>query len=131
MQPEVVLLFDGTCGICTRLARWVRARDRAGRILVLPNQTPGILARYGLSRAAADRDAWAFDAAGRAFAGADAINRVLRSLGGGWALLAGLVALPGLHRFERYAYRWIADHRRYLARLGVTPECARPGAACE
>ena len=37
------------------MARWVRRRDRAGRVLAVANQTPGALERYGVTREEADR----------------------------------------------------------------------------
>jgi predicted DCC family thiol-disulfide oxidoreductase YuxK len=129
-EQRLVLLFDGTCGPCTRLADFVRHRDHAGRILVLPNQAPGALGRYGVNRADADRSAWLIEPGGRRLEGAAAITRALEALGGGWRLLA----VPGRARAvaaaEEVAYRWVARNRRHLAWLGVIPECERPGAPC-
>ena len=125
-----MLLFDGTCGLCTRIARWVRRRESAGPILVAPNQTPGILAGHGLTRAEADRSAWVIEPGGRRLEGAAAFNRVLRELGGGWGLLALPYRLPFLVPVEEAGYRWVADNRQRLAWLGVTPECERPGVRC-
>src|ERR1700674_1925880 len=63
------------------MARWVRRRDRAGRVLALANQKRGVLARYGVTRTQADRAAWTVDREGR-LEGAAAVNRVWRGLGG-------------------------------------------------
>ena len=125
-----VLLFDGTCGICTRTAHWVRAPDPGRRILVLPNQTPGLTERYGLNRDEVDRSAWLIEAGGGRWEGAAALNRIARVIGGRWAWLAAPYALPPARWVEERVYRWIADHRRCLARWGVTPECERPGGRC-
>ena len=100
----------------------MRARDRAGRVLALPSQGPGVLEQYGLTRAAADRDAWALTASGQRFAGAAAITCVLVALGGrapiAWA--------------AECVYRWVAANRFALSRVwGTVPECARPGVHCE
>ena len=129
-DPRLVLLFDGTCGPCTRLADFVRHRDRAGRILVLPNQAPGALGRHGVTRAEADRSAWLIEPGGRRLEGAAAITRALEALGGGWRLLAVPGRVPAVAAAEEVAYRWVARNRGHLAWLGVTPECQRPGAAC-
>jgi predicted DCC family thiol-disulfide oxidoreductase YuxK len=126
----LVLLFDGTCGPCTRAAQWVRRHDSAGRILVLPNQAPGVLAAHGLTRAEADRSAWAIEPGGRRLEGAAALSRVLVELGGGWRVLALPYRLRLLGAAEEAAYRWVAANRGRFAWLGVTPECARPGVAC-
>src|ERR1051326_664937 len=50
-------------------ARWVRARDEAGRVLVLPSQVPGLVEEYGLSRAQTDSALWAIDATGHSVCG--------------------------------------------------------------
>lgn len=129
-DTRLVLLFDGTCGPCTRSANWIRRRDPAGRIEVLPNQAPGALAAYGVTRAEADRSAWAIEPGGRRLKGAAALNRVLLELGGGWRLLARPYRLPLLAAAEEAIYRWVAAHRSRFAWLGVTPECDQPGVAC-
>ncbi len=129
-NTSAVLLFDGSCGICTRIAHWVRAHDPGRRILVLPNQIPGLIERHGLTRAAVDRSAWLIEPDGRRFEGAAALNRIARLIGGRWAWAAALYAAPPVRWAEERVYRWIADHRRRLARWGVTPECERPGARC-
>ena len=129
-DPRLVLLFDGTCGPCTRLADFVRRRDRAGRILVLPNQAPGALGRYGVTRAEADRSAWLVEPGRTRLEGAAAISRVLAALGGGWRVLAMPARVRALAAAEEVAYRWVARNRSRLGWLGVTPECERPGAAC-
>jgi predicted DCC family thiol-disulfide oxidoreductase YuxK len=129
-DARLVLLFDGTCGPCTRAADWIRRRDSAGRILVLPNQAPGVLAAHGVTRAEADRSAWAIEQDGRRLEGAAALNRVLVELAGGWRLLALLYRLRLLAAAEEAAYRWVAANRGRFAWLGVTPECEQPGVAC-
>ena len=112
------------------MARWVRRRDPTGRVLVIANQKPGVLARYGLSRADADRAAWTIDRQGR-LEGAAAINRVLREMGGPWQWLAGLYRLKPLAALEEVGYRWFARNRSRFSRFGVQPECDQPGSDCE
>jgi predicted DCC family thiol-disulfide oxidoreductase YuxK len=129
-DTRLVLLFDGTCGPCTRFAGWVRRWDAAGRIQVIPNQSPGVLPALGLTRAEVDRSAWAVEPGGRRREGAAALNRVLEELGGAWRLLATPYRLAILAAGEEAAYRWLAANRERLAWLGVTPECERPGVAC-
>lgn len=112
------------------MARWVRRRDPAGRVLVIANQKPGVLARYGLSRGDADRAAWTIDPQGR-LEGAAAINRVLREMGGPWPSLASVYRLKPLASLEEVGYRWFARNRSRFRRFGVRPECQEPGANCE
>lgn len=93
------------------MARWVRRRDRAGRVLAVSNTEPGALERYAITRDEADRSAWAIDRLGRRFEGAAAINRVLGALGGPWRLAAGLYRVPPVKSLEDATYRWFARHR--------------------
>jgi predicted DCC family thiol-disulfide oxidoreductase YuxK len=107
----------------------VRAHDADRRVLVLPNQTPGIRQRVHLSKAEVDRAAWAITTSGARFEGAAAINRVLRELPR-WRWLASLYALPLIKPIEDRIYQWIATHRHLLARWGAVPECTKPNVAC-
>jgi len=97
---------------------------------VVPNQRRGALDRYGLTRAAADQNAWAFTASGNRLAGARAVNAVLQSIGGGWGALGYVLGFPPLAVVEHIAYTWFANRRSRFARFGVTPECDEPGSDC-
>ena len=111
------------------MARWVRHRVPAGRVLAVPNQSPGALERYGVTRAEADRAAWLIARDGRRFEGAAAINRALEEVPG-WRGAASLYRLRPLAALEEAFYRWFARNRSRFARFGVTPECERPDAGC-
>jgi predicted DCC family thiol-disulfide oxidoreductase YuxK len=113
------------------MARWLRRRDRAGRVLALPNQKRGVLARYGITREEADRAAWAIGPDGVWSEGAAAVNRVLREMGGGWPALARAYRLWPVASVEEAAYRWFARNRSRFHRFGVSPECDEPDADCE
>lgn len=102
-----------------------------GRVLVLPSQTPGLVAQYGLSRAQTDRELWAVDRTGARFAGAAAVNRVLVELGGAWRVLVWLCALKPMRWIEDRIYRWVATHRRYFTFFSMTPECEQPETPCD
>jgi predicted DCC family thiol-disulfide oxidoreductase YuxK len=111
------------------MARWVRRRDRAGRVLAIANQERGVLARYGLTREEADRAAWTIDGEER-LEGAAAVNRVWRELGGGWSALAALYSFRPVALLEDSAYRLFAGNRARLHQFGVKPECDEPGSDC-
>ena len=113
------------------MARWVRRRDRAGRVLVIANQERGVLARYGVTREEADRAAWTVDSDGRRLDGAAAVSRVMRELGGGWAVVARAYGLRPVAFVEEVVYRWFARNRSSFGRFGARPECDEPGSGCE
>lgn len=128
MQPPLVVLFDGTCGFCTRCVRWARERDPAGRLAPTANQVPGVTDRYGLSRADVDRSVWVIDAGGRRASGAVAVNEVLSALGGAYRVLSWLLGARPVTWLEERAYLWVAAHREIWSRWwGDVPECDRTG----
>ena len=104
---RVTLVYDGECEFCTRLARWVERQDRRGRVSVRANQEAGLIESLGLTREEVGRAAWAVEASGRKFAGAAAINRVLRELGGGLELIGSL--------YQVAPVKWVED--RYYGRV--------------
>jgi predicted DCC family thiol-disulfide oxidoreductase YuxK len=122
------LIFDGYCGVCTRLIRWVRAQDRHDRITAWPSQLPGVRERFGLSREQADREVWAFDGAGNVWSGAEAIFRTLEVLG--WTTVAAWSRRPPFKQLAGPCYFWVARHRHWFARWGMPPECADPARGC-
>jgi predicted DCC family thiol-disulfide oxidoreductase YuxK len=113
------------------MARWVRRRDRAGRVLAIANQKKGVLARYGVTREEADRAAWTIDREGRRSEGAAAVTRVMREVGGGWALVAQAYRVRPVAAVEEAVYRWFARNRSSFHRFGVRPECDEAGSGCE
>lgn len=106
------------------------ARAPASRVLVLPNQSPGVGDAVGLTRRQLDGAAWAVEPNGRLFAGAAAINRVLLALGFPWAALARLFQIPPARWLEERLYDWVAGHRSWLSRFwSARPACESE--ACE
>lgn len=130
-QHRVVLLFDGTCGICTRCARWLRERDPDGKILTVPSQSAGWRARFSVTPEDAARRVYAIDATGRKFAGAAAINRALEELGGTAATIGKLYRFPPIALIENALYPLIARYRYLLSRWGDPPACDDPNAGCQ
>ena len=112
------------------MARWVRRRAPAGRVLAEANQRRGVLDRYGITREEADRSAWAIERDGRRLEGAAAINRTLELLGGGWAAAALAYRLRLVAAAEEASYRWFARRRSRFHGIGVTPECEQPDSDC-
>jgi predicted DCC family thiol-disulfide oxidoreductase YuxK len=108
---RLVLVYDGECEFCSRLARWVEQRDGRGHISVRPNQQAGLVERLGLTRAEVERAAWAVEPGGAKFEGAAAVNRVLRELGGTWRGLGSLYLAPPIGWVEDRYYARVA-HRR-------------------
>jgi predicted DCC family thiol-disulfide oxidoreductase YuxK len=66
-----------------------------------------------LSRDDVERAAWAVEPGGKRFEGAAGINRVLKELGGGWALLSSLYQVPPICWIEDVYYRRVARRRAW------------------
>jgi predicted DCC family thiol-disulfide oxidoreductase YuxK len=66
-----------------------------------------------LSREEIGRAVWAVEATGLKFEGAAAVNRVLKELGGGWALLAALYSVPPIRWVQNAYYRRVARRRAW------------------
>jgi predicted DCC family thiol-disulfide oxidoreductase YuxK len=109
----LTLVYDGECEFCTRLARWVKRRDRHGRVSVRPNQEAGVMERLGLTREEVERASWAVEPGGRKFEGAAGINRVLSEFGGGWPVLGWLYRVAPLGWLEDRYYARVARRRAW------------------
>ena len=108
-----VLVYDGECEFCSRLARWVGRRDRGRLLSVRRSQEPGLIEGLGLTREEVARASWVVEPGGRRFEGAAGISRVLRGLGGAWAVLGSLYLLPPVGWLEDRYYARVARRRRW------------------
>lgn len=106
-DDRLILVYDGECAFCGRLARWVERRDRDRRVAVRRSQEAGVIDGLGLTREEVGRAAWAVEPGGGRFEGAAAINRVLKELGGGWRVVGSLYLVAPI--------RWVED--RYYGRV--------------
>lgn len=126
---SALLIYDGGCGVCTRLAGYA-ARFASGREIAFAafQEIPAAgLAAMGLSRADCERRLRFRAASGRVFGGVFAVNRFLLAaappgFGGiaARALVLVCYALPPLLALEWAAYELFARNR---ARFG-SPDCA-------
>jgi predicted DCC family thiol-disulfide oxidoreductase YuxK len=60
-----------------------------------------------------EKAAWAVEPGGNKFEGAAGINRALKELGGGWAVLAALYRLPAIRWVENKYYARVARRRAW------------------
>lgn len=124
-----LLIYDGGCGVCSRLARYA-ARFASGRgiaFAAFQEIPPAELVAIGLSRADCERRLRFRAASGRVFGGVFAVNRFLLAAapsgpGGFGVRLAVLLcyALPPLLLLEWAGYELFARNR---SRFG-SPGCA-------
>jgi predicted DCC family thiol-disulfide oxidoreductase YuxK len=125
------VLFDGYCGLCDGLVRWLVAHDRHRRLRYGPLQgraaaeirdrhpeLPGVEETFVLVEAPGK-------AAERIRVRSDAALALLTRLGGLWRLVAALRLVPAPLRDLIYA--WVARRRRRW--FGTLDRCRTPSAA--
>ena len=106
------LLYDGTCGFCTRWAAWARARGSPATFAPCQDAGPEV----GLSPKECARSAWWLGDDCRE--GGRAVAAVWKGLPGtrnlGWRLLGHVTDAPGVRRLSAVGYRWVARNRHRL-----------------
>ena len=121
-----IILYDGVCGLCNRLNRFVLARDPGGLFRFAALQSPiaaEILARHG--RDPRDLDTlYLVLAPGRPderlLEKSDAVLWILRRLGGVWRAAAALRVVP--RGVRDVGYDLVARSRyRVFGRYGACP----------
>jgi predicted DCC family thiol-disulfide oxidoreductase YuxK len=123
-ENKTIILFDGTCHLCTGSVRFILRRDRRRRFLFASLQSDAgreLGARFGL--AAHATDSFICVEGDEAYQRSTAALHVARQLGGLWKLLYVLIAVP---RFLRDGvYDWVAQNRH--AWFGRTEVCLQLG----
>jgi predicted DCC family thiol-disulfide oxidoreductase YuxK len=118
------VIYDGDCGMCTRLAGFVRRRLRPDADVRASQELE--LARYGVTEAECAEALQYVTAGGRVYAAQDAVARLLLASRPWWRP-AGLVLLvPGVNALAGVVYRWVARNRYRLP--GASDACAVPPA---
>ena len=128
-KPELTLLFDGNCPICTWEIRNLTRRDKQNRLAFVSIHDPEFdPARYGANMQDLMASLHGITADGRVIKGMDTLLASYRAVGWWWAYLP-LSALPRTVADKGYA--WFARHRHTISRrLGPIFGPACDGEAC-
>lgn len=112
---RLLVLYDSTCGICSRSARLLRRLDRAGRLHLMPLQAAGELAGvppldvlFDAIHVRDEHGRWSVGGAAWTRIGQEVT--VLRPL-------AFLAALPVIRTFVEWTFALVARNRHRLSRL--------------
>lgn len=129
-EPErLLVLYDGTCGLCDRSVRFLLPRDRRGALRFAPLQGDlgrRLLAAHRLPPGVEADTFVAVEARGtdreRVWTRGSAAARVLRAIGGAWALVGVLLwvvprpVVDGAYDLlARVRYRIFGRHEACLA----------------
>ena len=126
-----VVFFDGVCGLCNRLVRFLLRRDRRAVLRFAPLQGPlarETLGRYGMDPADLDSVVavanWGTTEE-RTFTRSRAVLEAVGALGGGWGLAAAAARVVPSAVGDA-VYRLVARHRYRL--FGRSDACPLPPA---
>ena len=121
--PEMLLLYDGVCGLCNSLVQWTIRHDRTGRIryAALQSELGQRLLRANGMRTD-DFDTAVLVENGRAHTKARAVLRVLGEMRMPWPLLAPMARLP--RPLLDFFYDRVARNRYHF--FGRTEACMLP-----
>jgi predicted DCC family thiol-disulfide oxidoreductase YuxK len=127
-QPDgrLLVLFDGQCGMCNGLVRWLLRRDRSARLVFAARESEaGVewLRHVGMQD---DTMAVIADRGGpkeQALIRSDAILAVVAQLPAPWPALARVARLVP-RPLRDLAYRWVAQQRFRI--WGQLPQCPLP-----
>ena len=120
-----MVVYDGDCAVCSRLARALQRLDTRGAFEVITSQAPGVQARFPWIPPEAYRESLqVVEEGGRTWQGAAAIERILDLLPrGGW--ITWVFSMPFARPLAERFYRWFARNRY---RLGCGAHCRyQPG----
>ncbi len=110
LQPAVTLIFDGTCGFCTRQVRYIHKLDKHQRVASEPCQFVQHDPRWGLQEADCGAMAWAITSDGRRAGGSQAFTLIASVLlNRQWPVTVG--RLPIIRQVLDLGYRLIATNR--------------------
>ncbi|MEI6794096.1 MAG: DCC1-like thiol-disulfide oxidoreductase family protein [Verrucomicrobiota bacterium] len=115
-KTPLLVLIDGTCALCNGTAAWLARRNVDGAMIFATNQ--GEVARIAGEPPGGDMGTIVVWDGSRRLVRSEAILLLLRSLGGGWRLLAVAARLcPGVLR--DFLYDQVARRRHRFAGLAA------------
>lgn len=122
-----VLIYDGDCGVCTKLSRFVTTTVRRGPgDFSVSAYQDADLDSLGLSADQCDEALQWVSSTGRVSSAQDAVARVLLAGRFPFKPLGALILTPGINALAGVVYRWVAVNRHRLP--GGTPACSLPAA---
>ena len=118
-DERYTVVYDGTCRVCTRIARGLRERGRT-TLEVVSSQTPGVRERFPwIDSEAYDESLQLIGPGNETWQGAAAVERILGVLPHG-RLIAWIFKVPFVRQIADRFYRWFARNRY---RLGCSQHC--------
>jgi predicted DCC family thiol-disulfide oxidoreductase YuxK len=116
------VIYDGTCGVCTRMVKLLDGWDRNHELEIIPSQAPGARARFPWVPAAAYAESVQVirERDGKTWQAAAALEELLKVLPKGRAV-SWLFKVPFARPIADRSYEWFARNRY---RMGCGEHCA-------
>jgi len=112
-SPSPTLVYDGSCGFCSRSVRFILRHERRHDLLFVTRDSEmGKQLRRTHGMESIESMLWIED--GRAFAESNAVMKAAGYVGGWWSQLAVLASLFPPNILNRL-YKIVARHRRRLS----------------
>lgn len=113
MAEKKIIIFDGECGLCSRLVVFIIKRDKKEIFLFAPLQTEfsiSLMKKNGLDLLGTDSIVLISDA--KAYVRAEAVFEIIKYLDGAWSWIGCLRFLPA--SLNDLLYRFIAKNRHRI-----------------
>lgn len=120
LPNHATVVFDGTCGFCTRCIRLMHRIDRQDRLEALPCQQTTQVAAFGVTPGECAAAAWVVTGAGERFGGAQAVLAAI-AIARRWPWLLTLGGLPVVRQLLAAVYHLVSRVRPWLP--GDRPWC--------
>ena len=117
-RPQAdVVIFDGSCPLCTTACRWLERLDGRARLAYVSLYDPRVGVWYpDLPREELLEHVYVIEPAGRRHAGAGVLRYLSRRIPALWPLVP-LLHFPGSRPLWSRAYQAFSRHRHRLSRL--------------
>ena len=110
-KSRIIVLYDGECGFCTGMIRWLRRSDWGQQLAFLSLHDPSVVERFpGVDHDRLTREMLVMDQQGKQYWGADAVCFLTRQLPTLWAFVP-ILHFPGTRSAWRLIYPKIAANR--------------------
>jgi predicted DCC family thiol-disulfide oxidoreductase YuxK len=129
-KTAATLIFDGDCGLCTRIVGWLQNQGAADVVAFAPFQSePAEMAAAGLAVESAARAAYVLEPMAKGWRlhrGAAAVSFMLRALPGPanqlWRVIGRTYFVPGIREVWDLVYLLVSRNRhRFSAWCGLPP----------
>lgn len=126
-MAKPVLIYDGDCGVCTKLSRFVTTGVRSNPVdFSVSAYQDADLDALGLTAEQCDEALQWVSSKGTISSAQDAVARVLLAGRLPFKPLGAVILVPGINALAGVVYRWVALNRHRLP--GGTPACSLPAA---